>query len=365
MREPAQGRQARIVGIVEDRGLAKITDLADELGVSVVTVRRDVEELARRGEVRRGHGVARSLRPSPEPGGGTGDAVGMVVPERNTYLTEAVQGAREAAEQAGLRLALHIAADEPGAGRRAVRQALDAGVRGLLLAPRWRTAAEAASDHAWLSALDVPVVLVERRPERGSAIYGLDSVRADHAYGVHLALDHLLSLGHRRIVLAARDDSPTARVIRAEFAAQTAAREIAEGCRTILSSRTAGPDPSVADARAADLAHALRETGATAALIHSDMDALVLLQRLQEAGIEVPRDCAVVAYNDVVADMGHIALTAVAPPKAEIGRAALDVLLRQFDAAREGRRPGATRHLELLPALVVRESSAPAVARSF
>ncbi|MDW6057752.1 hypothetical protein SAZ11_06445 [Streptomyces sp. FXJ1.4098] len=32
-------------------------------------MRRDIEELARRGEVRRGHGVARSLRPLPEPGG--------------------------------------------------------------------------------------------------------------------------------------------------------------------------------------------------------------------------------------------------------------------------------------------------------
>lgn len=365
MREPARNRQSRIVGIVEARGLARITDLADELGVSIVTVRRDIEELARRGEVRRGHGVARSLRPLPEPGAGTGDAVGMVVPERNTYLTEAVQGAREAAERAGLRLALHIAADEPGADRRAVRQALDAGVRGLLIAPRWRTAEEAAQDHSWLSALEVPVVLVERRPERGSALYGVDSVRGDHAYGVHLTLGHLLSLGHERIVLAARDDSPTARVIRAEFAAQTAARGIAGGCRTILSSRTAGPDPSVADARAVDLVRTLRETGATAALIHSDMDALVLVQRLQEAGLEVPRDCSVVAYNDVVADMGHIALTAVAPPKAEIGRAALEVLSRQFDAAREGRRPGATRHLELLPDLVVRDSTAPAAAHQF
>lgn len=359
MREPARKRQARIADLVESRGIARITDLADELGVSVVTVRRDVEELARRGEVRRGHGVARSLQPMAEESTATGDTVGMVIPERNSYLTESVQAAREAAEKAGLRLALHIAADEHDAERTAVRSALEAGARGLLLSPRWRTAAEAARDHSWLRGLDVPVVLLERRPERGSALYGLDCVRSDHAYGVHLALGHLTSLGHRRIVLAARDDSPTARVIQSEFAGQTVARGIDEGCTAILSSRTAGPDPRAADPRAVDLAETLRRTGATATLIHSDMDALVLIQRLREAGLEVPRDCSVVAYNDVVADMGQIALTAVAPPKAEVGRAALGLLLRQLDHAREGRWPGAARHLELLPDLVVRDSTSP------
>jgi DNA-binding LacI/PurR family transcriptional regulator len=360
MRESAQKRQTRIAEVVRDRGVARITDLADELGVSVVTVRRDVEEMARRGEVRRGHGVARSLRPMPEESTAGGDAVAMIVPERNTYLTEAVQSAREAAEKAGLRLALHIAADEAGAERAAVRQALDAGARGLLLSPHWRTRAEAEADHSWLSELDVPTVLVERRPARTSGIYPLDCVRSDHAYGVHLALGHLVGLGHRRIVLAARDDSPTARVIRAEFAEQTAARGLAEGCRTILSSRTAGPDPRVADPRAADLVEVMAQSGATAVLIHSDMDALVLVQRLQAAGIDVPGQCSVVAYNDVVADMGPIPLTAVAPPKAELGRVGVDLLLRRLDMARGGLRPGATRHLELLPGLVVRESTAPA-----
>ncbi|MEV0219102.1 LacI family DNA-binding transcriptional regulator [Streptomyces sp. NPDC050704] len=359
MRESAEKRQSRIAEVVRGRGIARITDLADELGVSVVTVRRDVEEMARRGEVRRGHGVARSLRPVPAEAETGGDAVAMVVPESNTYLTEAVQGAREAAAKAGLRLALHIAAGDAGSEREAVRQALAAGARGLLLSPHWRTRAEAEEDHSWLTALDVPTVLVERRPARAGGIYSLDSVRSDHAYGVHLALGHLVGLGHRRIVLAARDDSPTARVIRAEFAEQTAARGLAEGCSTILSSSTAGPDPRVADPRAVDLAEVVGESDATAVLIHSDMDALMLVQRLQTAGIDVPGRCSVVAYNDVVADMGPVPLTAVAPPKAELGRTGVELLLRRLDMARGGLRPGATRHLELLPALVVRESTAP------
>ncbi|MEU6256998.1 LacI family DNA-binding transcriptional regulator [Streptomyces sp. NPDC047043] len=363
MREPAQQRQDRIAEVVRERGVARITDLADELGVSVVTVRRDVEELAQRGEVRRGHGVARSLRPVPEQTASGSDAIAMIVPESNTYLTEAVQGAREAAEKAGLRLALHITAGYGGAEEReAVHQALNAGARGLLLSPHWRTQEEADADQSWLSDLEVPAVLVERRPSRTSAIYAVDCVRTDHAYGVHLTLGHLADLGHRRIVLAARDDSPTARVIRAEFAAQTAARGLAKGCRTILSSPTAGPDPRVTDPRALDLAQTVADTRATAVLIHSDMDALVLVRGLQAAGISVPGDCSVVAYNDVVADMGPVPLTAIAPPKAELGRMGVDLLLRRLEAARGGLRPGPTRHLELLPDLVVRGSTVPRAA---
>ncbi|MGW7695342.1 substrate-binding domain-containing protein, partial [Streptomyces asiaticus] len=66
----------------------------------------------------------------------------------------------------------------------------------------------------------------------------------------------------------------------------------------------------------------------------------------------------VVAYNDVVADMGQIALTAVAPPKGEVGQAALEMLTRQLERTRAGRWAGAARHLELLPDLVVRDSTA-------
>jgi DNA-binding LacI/PurR family transcriptional regulator len=116
----------------------------------------------------------------------------------------------------------------------------------------------------------------------------------------------------------------------------------------------------MADPRAEDLAEVVGDSGATAVLIHSDRDALVLVQRLQAAGIDVPGRCSVVAYNDVVADMGPVPLTAVAPPKAELGRSGIDLLLRRLHAARDGLRPGATRHLELLPGLVIRESTAVA-----
>ncbi|MFC6063671.1 substrate-binding domain-containing protein [Streptomyces ochraceiscleroticus] len=377
MREPVDLRRQRILGVVRSRGAVRVGDLAAELDVSVVTVRRDVEELARAGHLRRGHGVVRSLVPVEEAGaagaaagaprarpGEDGAAIGLVVPERHSYLFETLHGARTVLEEAGMRIALHIAPAVSGGERPMVEQALASGVQGLLIAPRWRGLGAEEADYGWLGSLDVPTVLMERRPRPGSALHALDSVCSDHWYGVHLAVEHLISLGHRRIVLGARDDSPTARAVRAAFAAIAAERAEVEDWAVTLSSPTAVPEPAERprseseECPRPDVLDLMRSRGATAALLHGDVDALMLVQRFQEAGIRVPEDFSVVAYDDVVAALGSTPLTAVAPPKTEVGRAAAELLLHRLRRS-AGERPAPVRRIELLPDLQVRGSTGP------
>lgn len=141
MREPVELRRQRILAAVQARGAARVTDLAAELEVSVVTVRRDVEELAREGRLRRGHGVARSTLPVPDAPSESvtapedGDTVVLVVPARHSYLYETLHGARPVLEEAGLRIALHIAPQVAGAEQPLVERALADGARGVLIAP--------------------------------------------------------------------------------------------------------------------------------------------------------------------------------------------------------------------------------------
>lgn len=379
MREPVELRRQRILAVVESRGAVKVSALADELAVSVVTVRRDVEELARAGRLRRGHGVARPVRdpagppavPAPRGGdpAGDGGAVALVVPERHSYLYETLHGARTVLEESGIRIALYLAPQSADAERPLVERALADGARGLLIAPRWRSVLSEELDYDWLADAGVPTVLMERRPRPGSTLHALDSVCSDHWYGTHLAVDHLVSLGHRRIVLAARDDSPTARTVRAAFAEIAAAHPEVDEWTVVLSSPDAvpGPGPSGArpvpgvpsgsrdDAPDLDLAALLRERGATAAVLHGDVDALMLVQRLAESGVQVPRDCSVVAYDDVVAALGSTPLTAVAPPRAEIGRAAAELLLHRLSGAAGA--AGPVRRTQVLPELKVRGSA--------
>ncbi|MFE7323477.1 substrate-binding domain-containing protein [Streptomyces sp. NPDC057565] len=378
MREPVELRRQRILSVVQSRGAVKVSLLAAELDVSVVTIRRDVEELTRAGRLRRGHGVARPVvdaaEPVPvpaartaEPAGDAG-AVAIVVPERHSYLYETLHGARTVLEESGMRIALHIAPQSASAERPLVERALADGARGLLIAPRWRNARSEELDYGWLAEVGVPTVLMERRPRPGSALHALDSVCSDHWYGTHLAVDHLVALGHRRIVLAARDDSPTARTIRAAFAGIAADRPEVEDWSVVLSSPAAVPGPgspsaavrvqdapAPAEGTAPDLAALLRERGATAAVLHGDVDALMLVQRMAESGVQVPRDCSVVAYDDVVAALGSTPLTAVAPPKAEIGRAAAELLLYRLTGP--AGTTGPVRRTELLPTLKVRGSA--------
>ncbi|MDW4904127.1 substrate-binding domain-containing protein [Streptomyces sp. ADMS] len=374
MREPVELRRQRILAAVQARGTARVTDLATELEVSVVTVRRDVEELAREGRLRRGHGVARSALPvadaQPERVGasGGGDTVVLVVPARHSYLYETLHGARPVLEEAGVRIALHIAPQVPGAEQPLVERALTDGARGVLIAPRWRTLASEEADAQWLCGLGVPTVLMERRPRPGSALHALDSVCSDHWYGAHLAVEHLVALGHRRIVFATRDDSPTARALRAALAGIAGARPELDAWTLTLSSPDAGPDRAVgADRPAVHLPGVLRELEATACVLHGDVDALMLVQDLAAHGVRVPEDCSVVAYDDVVAALGVIPLTAVSPPKGEVGRAAAELLLHRLGDPR-GSGAAPARRVELLPELKVRgstrEPGSPASAHS-
>ncbi|WP_329454311.1 substrate-binding domain-containing protein [Streptomyces sp. NBC_01497] len=372
MREPVDRRRQRILAVVRARGAARVTDLAAELRVSVVTVRRDVEELARGGKLVRGHGVARSVVPvqrAAVPAHRTldGHTVGLVVPERHSYLSETLHGSRTVLEAAGMRMSLHIAPQAAGAERPMVEDALAAGASGVLIAPRWRSAASEEADYGWLAELGVPTVLMERRPRPGSLLHPLDSVCSDHWYGVHLALDHLVSFGHRRIVLAARNDSPTARAVRAAFAEIASGHPAIEDWSVALSSPDAAADLSLSPQAPLDLAALLRERRASAVLLHGDVDALIHVQRLVGAGVRVPEDCSVVAYDDVVAALGSIPLTAVAPPKTRVGAVAAELLLQRLGAASGGPDAGSpegpaaepVRRVELLPSLMVRGSAGP------
>ncbi|MGW8063726.1 substrate-binding domain-containing protein [Streptomyces ziwulingensis] len=366
MREPVDLRRQRILAAVRTRGTARVRDLADELQVSVVTVRRDVEELTREGRLRRGHGVVRSTLPAEEAAaevsavagdrGAAGDRVAVVVPVRHSYLNETLHGARTVLEEAGLRVALHLAPQASGAERPLVERALAAGADGLLIAPRWRGRAEEEADHEWLAALGVPTVLMERRPWRGSALHALDSVCSDHWYGAQLAVEHLVGLGHRRILFATRHDSPTARSLRAAFSGIAGEHPLVERWAWALIAPEAGADGPYSADETAELPALMRGLGATAVVLHGDVDALMVVQRMAEEAVRVPEDCSVVAYDDVVAGLGSPPLTAVSPPKTEVGRLAADLLLQRLSEA-PGARPA--RRVELLPRLMVRGSTAP------
>jgi DNA-binding LacI/PurR family transcriptional regulator len=340
----AEERRARILEVVRDLGTVRVVDLADRIGLSAVTVRRDVAALADAGLLHRSHGAV-SL---PDSGTfarpqGRDQVIGMLVPTVGSYFDEVITGARSAAAAVGARLVLGIAPYDSADDRAQVQRLLESAVDGLLLTPNWRPDGR-VGDADWLRELAVPAVLVERRAAPDSAAAELDSVGSDHRHGVLLALRHLAALGHRSVLLAARDDTWTAHRVRLGYTEGT--RMLGLEQRPVVDIRRPGLD---AEEVAAAIAAAVAD-GVRAVLVHNDQDAIQLPPLLRAHGLTVPDDLALISYDDVFAALAAPPLTAVAPPKRAVGAAALELLLRRIGGG--GSLP--VHHLELLPSLKVR-----------
>src|SRR4051812_25195810 len=98
-------RHERLLGELRRSGSVRVADLARELGVSELTIRRDIAALAERNLVTRVHGGATLPNQGGEPRRtkqpGTRFTIGIVVPSLDFYWPPIVAGARAAAAALG------------------------------------------------------------------------------------------------------------------------------------------------------------------------------------------------------------------------------------------------------------------------
>ncbi|ROO85084.1 DNA-binding LacI/PurR family transcriptional regulator [Actinocorallia herbida] len=364
----ADGRHQAIIKTVKARGSITVRELAEEIGVAVVTVRNDVRELARRGTLLRVHGgVVWPPGPQatdqtvPEADGGrlsagltaTGRSrkeaaeeysLGMVVPHSSYYYPEVVSGARAAAEALGAKLTLGVSRNAFTEEHALVAQMLQTGVDGLLLTtaedPRTSPATE-----DWLRGLPVPVVLVERRIGRNTG--PVEHVATDHEWGAYLAVRHLAEQGRTRIALL-QFDTLTAPMLQIGYQQAMTALDL-RPCAPEVPCLLLEDDPADLDDKCERLVRAVKDGQVDAVLIHNDSIALPLVSRLQAAGIGIPGDLAVVTYDDELASLASPPLTSVAPPRRTVGAEAVELLVRRLQ---DPDRPA--HHLTLHPKLNIR-----------
>lgn len=377
-------RQNRILRELALRGSLNAADFARSLGISGMTVRRDLALLEEQGLLQRVHGGAIAVadrygdsgsqvhrnigRGSNNPGSVSVAGkvnphvlgqrplatIGMVVPSAKYYFPGVIRGAEAAASELGVRLVLGVSNYSPAEEQRQIQRLLSSGVDGMLVTPSAeRLAGTLTLD--LLASAEVPVVVVERSIGDVLDAGRLESVQSDHVRGAEIAVTHLLSLGHRKIALCTRQNSPTT-------------SQIEEGYR--LATRNAGlaPDPDLTGVmhdisdpeklrqQMSGIVDRFVEAGATAAIIHNDEDALTFADLCEARGLRIPEDLAVVAYDDEVASLGAVPLSAVAPPKFDVGYHALQMCLNRLGPRR--RWELAVQRVSLSPTLVVRESTA-------
>jgi DNA-binding LacI/PurR family transcriptional regulator len=352
-------RHERLLGELRRSGSVRVADLARELGVSELTIRRDIAALAERNLVTRVHGGATL----PNQGGGaeprragrpgTRFTIGIVVPSLDFYWPPIVAGARAAAAALGVTLQLRGSSYDPDEDRRQIGRLVDGNqVQGLLLAP---SLDEEMID--WVGRLPVPTILIERQPHRWTATpRQLEWVRSDHALGAEIATHHLHQQGHRRIGLVLSRGSPTSEHLLQGWRAACAELGISDAM-VVRESVALGAREHRRIIR--DILAECRRARITALIVHSDPDAMSVAQFCAEHGVAIPDDLALVSYDDEVAHLAEPALTAVRPPKHHVGRLAVELMVsRLLDG---DRRP--SQRVLVAPELVVRHSSLSLVRR--
>ncbi|WP_322410835.1 substrate-binding domain-containing protein [Microbacterium invictum] len=337
-------RRDLLVERLRRHGRVDVGEAARELGVSAITIRRDLNVLSEEGHLLRVHGGA--LRVTAGAGARRKSVVGVVLPAADYYFAEIIDGIRSVADSLNVRLLLGVSSVE-SARRDPVRRLLAMGAEALLVTPPTRAAPDVTAE--WMLDADVPTVVVERAYVSADLPRAFDQVRTDHTYGAKLAAHHFASHGHRSLALLLAS-TPTSPWLERGIA--SASEEL--GLETVqIRSIPSGEERVERVALAAALDDALAQ-GVTAFLVHNDFLALRLVDIVLERGLRIPDDVKVIAYDDVLAAMAPVSLSAVTPPRREVGSAALELLVRRL---REGTAaPRAVQHVALLPRLQERES---------
>jgi len=350
---PAE-RRARLLRELRVHGALRTEEFAARVAASGMTIRRDLADLEGAGLLRRVHGgaIAPGERSALSQTSSPVATIGIVVPSAAYYFPEVIRGARMVLGEAGARLVLAVSDYSPEREREQIRRLLAREVDGLLVPP----SAHAADDPATYQLLaegPQPVVVLERTLEGSPWRGALDTVRCDHEVGGVLAAEHLLEGGCSRIVVATRS-GPTAPLVRAGVA--RALRAVGLEAEE-LGLPAADADPGVQQRLLQELVRRSAVGEVDGVVVLPDEVAIGLVDIAEDAGVRVPEDLAVVAYDDEVAALCSTPVTAVAPPRYEVGEAGAQLCLQRVLSRMRGGATRAWSSLELSPDLRARATT--------
>jgi LacI family transcriptional regulator, galactose operon repressor len=273
----------------------------------------------------------------------------VIVPDvANPFFTLIVRGAEEVARRAGYRAILCDTRADLTVEREVIEEMLAHRVEGILIAP----VSDRSREHLRrLTAFDVPFVLVDRTVPGVEA----DAVLGDSEEGAQRLVDHLLSLGHRRIgMIVETDDVSTARDRRIGYEAALRDAGIPADPELVV---RASVDPSGGSVGMRRLL-ALDEPP-TAVFTVNNLVALGAIEAVRAAGLEVPDDIALVCFDDIeYASRLYPFLTVMEQPAETFGTLSAQLLLERI----ESRAPERPRVVVLPAQFVVRRSCGAAAA---
>jgi len=267
--------------------------------------------------------------------------VGVMVSDlHNPFFADVVAGIQEQAARTGYKVLVN-------SGNRAAAREADAMETLLQLRADGIILGSPVLDDEVIgrASREVPIVLVGREAH-GPAV---DSVTNDDRAGAEVAVEHCVSLGHRRI--AHIDGGHGAGAPARRHGYEAAMKRLGLGDLVSVVSGTYTEEGG----HTGCLLLLAQKPRPTAIFAANDLAAIGALNAIEESGLKVPDDVSLVGYdNTSLAALRHISLTTIHQPRLEMGQLALSTLLERIDQDREE-----PRRVVLSPSLVVRASTAP------
>jgi len=302
-----------------------LKDVAKRAGVSVATASRALADHPRISEATKAR-----VRQVAEELGYTPSAVARSLVKQEThtigvitttvtdpYAAEVVRAVEDAAESAGYHLFLFASHSLPRREITGIRMLYERRVDGIII-----ISARALDFYPdFIDTVRIPLVLINGvfpHPR-------VRSVRTDNRQGMRLATEYLLELGYRRIAFIG--GPPQGR----------SAQDRWLGYLDALSQAGIEPDGNLVfpgTGKADDGRRALRHmfdlsTPPDAVVCYNDLTAMGVLAEAWSSGIRVPQDLAVIGFDNLpFSELTAPPLTTVAQPTEEMGRTAVEQILR-------------------------------------
>jgi DNA-binding LacI/PurR family transcriptional regulator len=309
--------------------MTTLMDVAERAGVSKSTVSNVIRGTAMVAEETRlrvekaiaetgyhPNAIARSLKAR------TSSAIGIVVPDlTNPFYAQLAVGVERAANALGYAVLTANTECLPASEEQAARAWIERRVDGVIIGGM----SLASTLPKILLDREVPVVLASLGEFDDPRLGVIDH---DDAAAMEAIVEHLYSLGHRRLAFVS------------DHLREHAGERRFLGFKAALKKRRLVPIAI--------------DDGATAVVAHNDLQAIATMDRLERRGLKVPDDVSVVGFDDIpLAGHSRIQLTTVRSDAVEMSRRAVDLVIQ---AARGNR---SVSHRELLDVqLVVRSTTA-------
>lgn len=271
---------------------------------------------------------------------------GIVVPEASlSFFTDIIMGAEAEAQKSSMRCFLCQSHSSSTTLEQHVASLREYRVDGMLIVPSSSTI-----DPGVFLALQehkVPFVLIDNPVEGVKAAFvGTENTRAGA-----LATEHLLALGHRRIVcVKGYENSWPTRYRHEGYVNAHVKADVPLDPRLVIKGGFSFEDGQIAVEKLIQSGLAF-----TAIVVAADAVAIGAIHALARHGLKVPQDVSVVGCGNIdMAAMFMPALTTVDQKPQEVGREAMQLLVRQIE---QRKLSGKTITIE--PVLVERASTCP------